>query len=200
MQTEVVLFDLGGVLVHAVGAGVIQGWIGEESEEAVWRRWLACPWVRRYERGQCTTAQFGQGMVETWGLPMSSEEFLASFRDFPRGLLPGARELVGSLSPGVQCACFSNTNELHWSDQEEGFGLRTMFESHFLSFRMGLVKPDRDAFEHVVEGLGRPAERILFLDDNQINVDGARAVGIDAHRALGVKAARALLDARGLLT
>ena len=64
---------------------------------------------------------------------------------------------------------------------------------------MGLVKPDREAFAHVVERLGCPAERILFLDDNQINVDGARAVGLDAEVVKGVDAARALLRERGLL-
>ena len=178
---------------------MIGGWIGENREEEVWRRWLACPWVRRYERGACTTAEFGRGMVETWGLPLRPEAFLEAFRAFPRGLLPGARALVENLLPRVERACFSNTNELHWSAQAEGFGLRDLFEVHFLSFRMGLVKPDREAFEYVVGELGRPAERILFLDDNPINVEGAYAVGLDAHRVVGVEEARALLADRGLV-
>jgi FMN phosphatase YigB (HAD superfamily) len=64
---------------------------------------------------------------------------------------------------------------------------------------MGLVKPDREAFEHVIAALGCPPAHVLFLDDNEINVAGARAAGLDAHRADGIDSARAILAARGLL-
>jgi putative hydrolase of the HAD superfamily len=47
--------------------------------------------------------------------------------------------------------------------------------------------------------LGCSPDRVLFLDDNALNVDGALAVGIDAHRADGVDAAREILRERGLL-
>jgi hypothetical protein len=39
----------------------------------------------------------------------------------------------------------------------------------------------------------------LFLDDNQLNVDGARAVGLTAYRAIGVEEARSVLAAHNLL-
>ena len=198
MGTEAVLFDLGGVLVHGVGAEVIRRWLDEESEEAVWRRWLSCPWVRRYERGECSTREFARGMVETWGFEMQPDEFLEQFRAFPRGLFPGARALVENVTPGTRRACFSNTNELHWSDQAEGFGLATLFDQRFLSFEMGLVKPDREAYGYVVDALDLRPDQVLFLDDNEINVEGARAVGLDAHRTVGVDAARDLLRDRGL--
>ena len=61
------------------------------------------------------------------------------------------------------------------------------------------MKPDREIFEHVVAALDRPAERVLFLDDNQPNVDGARAVGLRAARVKGVAQARAALVAEGVL-
>jgi putative hydrolase of the HAD superfamily len=35
-----------------------------------------------------------------------------------------------------------------------------------------------------------PAERVLFLDDNEINVAGAAAAGFQAARAVGVDEAR----------
>ena len=42
-------------------------------------------------------------------------------------------------------------------------------------------------------------EAILFLDDNQINVDGARAVGLRAELVRGVDQARRALRTAGLL-
>jgi len=67
------------------------------------------------------------------------------------------------------------------------------------SHEIGLIKPDREIYEHVVNELGCPAASVCFLDDNQINVDAAREFGIDAHRVDGSEAARALLAERGLL-
>ena len=46
MQIEVVLFDLGGVLVELGGMGDMATFAAEENEEEIWRRWLSCPWVR----------------------------------------------------------------------------------------------------------------------------------------------------------
>ena len=41
-----------------------------------------------------------------------------------------------------------------------------------------LTKPDPDAYLAAAEALGLPAERIVFLDDAEENVEGARAVGM----------------------
>ncbi|MCG8592077.1 MAG: HAD-IA family hydrolase, partial [Proteobacteria bacterium] len=163
------------------------------------RRWLTCPWVRRYETGGCSTDEFAAGMIDAWELDQSPGEFLEAFRAWPRGLFPGAAELVESLRPHAQLALLSNTNALHWDGQRDADRVQALFETAFLSHELGLVKPDREIFEHVVAALDRPAERVLFLDDNQPNVDGARAVGLRAARVKGVAQARAALVAEGVL-
>ena len=45
---------------------------------------------------------------------------------------------------------------------------------------MGSRKPDRAAFEHVAREIGVPAGRVLFFDDLEENVEGARATGMQA--------------------
>ena len=44
-----------------------------------------------------------------------------------------------------------------------------------------------------------PRGEVLFLDDNQVNVDGARAAGFRSERTRGVAEARAALVAAGVL-
>jgi HAD superfamily hydrolase (TIGR01509 family) len=199
MAIEVVLFDLGGVLVDIGGIGDLGAFAGESSEDELWRRWLACPWVRRFERGHCDADSFSHGMVDSWSMSIEPEVFLEAFASWPRGLLPGARELVRSISTTSRVGCLSNTNAIHADRHWTEFGIADLFEERFLSHEMGLVKPDRAAFEYVVEALECPAERILFLDDNQINVDGARAAGLRSERAQGIDDARSLLASIGLL-
>ena len=192
------VFDLGGVLVRLGGMPALRQMLGTDSDDEIWRLWLESPWVRRYERGQCSTEEFARGMVESNPLSLSPERFLDAFRNFPLGLYEGAAELVQSLV--VPSACFSNTNALHWEQQPDAPQLRQLFHHTFVSHEMGLVKPDAEAFEHVVAALRCAPPRILFLDDNELNVAGARAVGLDAHRADGLDAARRILEEQGLLT
>ena len=42
---------------------------------------------------------------------------------------------------------------------------------------MGLRKPEAEAFAAIANDVGVPLERILFFDDTEQNVAGARAVG-----------------------
>jgi len=199
MQTAVLLFDLGGVLVELTGVPVLGRWAREEREAEIWRRWLACRWVRRFERGECDALDFAAGVVEDWELDVSPQHFLEAFRRWPRGLYPEAAALLESLAGKRRLACFSNTNDLHWPRFRDELGLGRLFHHHFVSHEMGLVKPDRAAFDHVVAALDVAPEQILFLDDNQPNVDGARAAGLDAERAVGVEGARSILTSRGIL-
>jgi HAD superfamily hydrolase (TIGR01509 family) len=75
----------------------------------------------------------------------------------------------------------------------DDMGLGSCFDSHFVSHLTGRIKPDAEAFEHAIETLGCAPEAIVFLDDNQINVDAARRHGIRAHRARGASEARHFL-------
>lgn len=199
LVVDVVLFDLGGVLVELGGMGEMEVFSGGSSEDEIWRRWLHCPWVRRFERGQCGADDFARGMVETWEMPVAPDRFLDAFRAWPRGMLPGARELVRAAGRSARVCCLSNTNIVHTERQWAEFGIHELFDGLFLSHEMGLVKPDREAFEHVVARLDCPAERVLFLDDNQINVDGARAAGLRAERTKGVEQALGTLRVHGIL-
>jgi len=195
---DVVLFDLGGVLIELGGSAELGRLVGEPSEDELWRRWLSCPWVRRFERGECDPDEFSMGMVEAWRLELSPDAFLEAFTAWPKGLYPGARELVASLDGLARTACLSNTNRLHTQLEWSGTGIVELFETCFLSHEMGLVKPDREAFEHAIAGLDCDATSILFLDDNEINVNAARAAGLRAERTRGPAEARRALAAHGL--
>ena len=187
---DLVLFDLGGVLIEVAGVPAMLELTGMRSEEELWRRWLACHWVRRFESGGCSEAEFAAGVVADWQLGISAAAFLDAFRAWPAGPLPGAAELVAQTQASVATGCFSNTNALHWHGHIAGWPLAGLFDHRFLSFELGLLKPDVAAFAKVAGLLEVPAGRVLFLDDNEVNVAGASAAGFQAARAAGVGEAR----------
>lgn len=192
-SVDLVLFDLGGVLIEIPGVRVMLELTGIESEQDLWRRWLTCRWVRRFESGGCSETEFAAGLVADWRLELSPAAFLAAFQDWPVGPLPGAADLVAQTRATVATGCFSNTNALHWHGHIAAWPLASLFDYRFLSFELGVLKPDVAAFAQVASLLKVPAERVLFLDDNAMNVAGAAEAGFQAARVAGVDEARQVL-------
>ena len=46
----------------------------------------------------------------------------------------------------------------------------------------GKIKPDEEAFQHVLAVLGCEGSETLFLDDSHLNVEAAKRVGMTAFR------------------
>jgi putative hydrolase of the HAD superfamily len=196
---QVVLFDLGGVIVELGGVGAMRELAGLEDDDELWRRWLGCQWVRSFERGECTADEFAAGVVEDWALTVEPAAFLASFEVWPLGLFPGAEALVRRVRRTVPTGALSNTNALHWDAHFSQWPIVDAFDHFFLSYELGLLKPDRDVFDRVAELLAVEPGRILFLDDNQLNVDGATDAGFNGMRVRGVTEAERALVAAGVL-
>jgi putative hydrolase of the HAD superfamily len=137
--------------------------------------------------------------VGDWALPITPARFLEQFRAWPEDVYDGARELLVEVRGNVPVGCLSNTNALHWADHASRWNLDDCFDVRFLSFEVGMLKPDREVFEHVSEMVGLPAERIAFLDDNQLNVDQANELGFKAHRVNGPIEARAVVCELGVV-
>ena len=172
---------------------------GIDTDDELGERWLTCPWVRAFERGDCSPDEFAAGMVSEWELTVAPEVFLDAFRGWPVGPLPGAEALVERVRSVVAVGCLSNTNAMHTDERFSHWPIFEMFEPRLLSHELGLLKPDRDLFDRVAELAGIAAKRILLLDDNIMNVDGATAAGLTAMHTRGVGEAERALIAAGIL-
>lgn len=193
-RIEAILFDLGGVLIELAGVERMLAWSPSlGTTEELWRRWLGSPAVRAYETGRTGRDAFADGIIEEFGLPVGRDAFLAEFAWWPRALHPGARGLLAALAPRYTLASLSNTNELHWARFERDWSLPSMFHRNFPSYAVGKLKPDADYFEHVLDELRIDPSQALFVDDNRINVDAARAVGLNARLVPGFDALPAAL-------
>lgn len=194
---SLLLFDLGGVLVDISAFGALtQLSAAAPDADAVKRRWLASPAVRRFELGLDAPDDFARAFVAEWQLALAPQEFLARFAAWPRGLYPGAREILRALRRRFRVACLSNSNALHW----ERFGSFVgEFDLALSSHLLGAIKPDADAFERALERCGARAAETVFFDDSPHNVAVARELGLRAHHVDGIEALLPLLRAEGLL-
>ncbi len=147
--------------------------------------------VRDFEGGRCDPQQFGDRLVAEFGLSFSGSELVDRFRTWPKGLFPGAQQLLTELGQqsDLVVAALSNSNPVHWYEQEDAALIRSLFEMPFLSYELKLVKPDRAIFDAVAGALDMEPQDILYFDDNRINVNAAIAAGWNAvagQRAVGL--------------
>lgn len=201
-EIHYVVFDVGGVLVELTGGAKFIEWTGTkfETEQALLNAWLHSPSVQQFERGHCSSEDFTASIVKEFELPVSEETFLDEFERMPNGLLEGAKSLLEQVKNHRPIACLSNTNELHWSNQKDAGYLNDVFDQMFLSYQMGMVKPDQEIYLSMIRKIGLPPHHILFLDDNKTNVDAANRAGLTACLTKGIVEARSTLEKFNCLT
>ncbi len=196
-EYKVILFDLGGVLLKL--RDPISTFELQIDESEFLRTWIVSPSVRALESGQIDGEEFSKRMIAEMQLPMSWQELLRRFDNWPDGFYPKAIELLARIPSRYSCAILSNTNAVHWQQVDVPGNFGNRFERYFLSYESGLLKPDPDSFLQVIASYDcRPGE-ILFYDDNPLNVAAAVAVGMVSIRIQGADELETDLIAAGII-
>ena len=197
---DAIVFDLGGVLIELSGVDRMLELLQHQlTVEELWMRWLTSPAVHQFETGWIDADTFTSMLCAEFGMTIDAAQFITEFTSWPRGLYPGATDLLQQLAPHYQLACLTNTNALHWPRICAEMDMLAHFPICFASHEIGMVKPHPEIFAHLLHELGHAPARILFLDDNQLNVEAARAAGISAYRVAGLAGALAQLTDLGVL-
>jgi epoxide hydrolase-like predicted phosphatase len=200
LQIEVLLFDLGGVLLDFTGPKELGRLLREPlSEPEIRARWARCPHIRAFEIGSLSPAEFASRFMAAWGVRASEDEFLRAFESWTARLYPGASELLAELRPRFRLAALSNSNELHWRRNERILQVPVLFERVLSSHEVGAHKPDIRIYARALEELRVQPEKVAFFDDNLPNVEAAASLGMDAHHVQGVAETRTCLERAGLL-
>jgi putative hydrolase of the HAD superfamily len=203
-MVKVVLFDLGNVLVNLGETTKLNAMLAShDNEKEAWLKWLASPSVKAFDTGKITLTDFAVSLIkEVSGDKADSvriKHFCDEFIAWPKGLFDGALELVDSVKPHIHKGVLSNTNAAHWPRLMQEMKLTDKFDSYFASHHLGFAKPDIAIYQRVLDRLNVRPEEILFIDDNQINIDAAHSLGMQAHKVKGVIEAKAVLSDYNLI-
>ncbi len=197
-EFEVLLFDLGGVLIDFAGFDELSRLLPDSPGRAEIRsRWINSEAVQGFERGHIDPDEFAQRIIAEYRLHLSVEGFIVQFVEWARGPYPGAVELLHQVRQTHRVASLSNSNALHTPIHRRS--LEHVVETFYFSDEIGRVKPDRAIFDHVVRDLAVPPERIAFFDDTAVNVEAARNVGLNAYWVDGIDALRTQLQDLGVI-
>lgn len=195
---DVLLFDLGGVLVHFAGFEELRRLLPPGLDPATVReRWIRSEAVHRFERGDLGPAEFARRFLAEWDLELAPDDFLRSFAEWNRGPYPGAVALLERLRGRHRLACLSNSSELHTPAHRRRFA--GVFERFYFSDELRLAKPEPEIFAAAIADLAVPAARIAYFDDTALNVEAAHRAGMRAFQADGLAELAARLTALGCL-
>ena len=182
-DADALLFDLGRVVLDIDFSRVLHCWARHAGCEPtqLGRRFLRDELYCRHEKGEISDAAFFAGLRSSLGIEICDAQFIEGWNAIFVGVIPGIDQLLARAATRLPLYAFSNTNAphvAHFSGQyAEVLG---HFRQIFLSSTIGLRKPDAEAYDHVVQAIGVPAERIVFFDDLDENIEGARQRGLRA--------------------
>ena len=199
---DVILFDIGGVLLtnswdarERAAAAQLFHLDGEDLES----RHVEI--VELWERGGMTMGAYLDFVVFHEPRSFSRDEFVTSMLDQSKLLPDSALSILKGLAGSGQYLVGALNNESRELNEYrlKAFGLRTYFDVALSSCYLGLRKPDLAIYQRAIDIVGRPPERILFVDDRPENVAGARDAGIMALRYTGSEVLRRDLVGLGAL-
>jgi HAD superfamily hydrolase (TIGR01509 family) len=81
---------------------------------------------------------------------------------------------------GVTVVLATNQEKYRTQYMLEHMGFDGMFDKIYSSAHLGLKKPAIEFFAHITEDMRANKTEVLFWDDDQRNIDGAREYGINA--------------------
>lgn len=106
---------------------------------------------------------------------------------------PGTLDVLADLAAGgTRLALLSNAGRDFGSFFRNG-SLGDLFEAVFVSGELGVIKPSPAIFETVMRELGITPAQTVFVDNKEVNVRGAEALGITGHVFEGAAGLRAFL-------
>jgi glucose-1-phosphatase len=184
VKIEAILFDLGKVIIDfnfEAGLQALQAYCPssrEKLEDALWDK----NWIRRYERGEISTADFHSHLCRSAGLRMELSKFCETWSSVFLPDLIVSEQLLATLKKRYPLILVSNTNEVHAEYIRSNYRIFDYFDHLIFSHEVGSLKPDTKIFKHAISKAGHSPERLFFIDDREENILAAANLGIRAHQ------------------
>ncbi len=176
---QIILFDMGRVLV-TIDFDAFPNALGlYTKEERMKYAPAAMKMEHCYECGGVTTQEFLDAQYEIFEKRFSREQLLNAYKEIIVEENAAVVPLVRTLQSKYRTALLSNTSKTHWEKSLAIAPVLHTIPHTFTSFQIGAMKPAEIVYETVIKSLGVAASSILFIDDVQENINGAKTLGMN---------------------
>lgn len=178
MPIKHVLLDADGVLQRSAPdpIGLLTRWAGDRAEDLGRALWTA---ERGPLRGEGDFLELIEAVVPTYADVEPRELYATLWQDI--SVSEESIRLVRRLrSAGYGVHLGTNQHRQRGEHMATALGFDALFDVSNYSWEMGTKKPEPTYFELAVSRMGAEPGEVLFVDDMEVNVEAARAVGLVA--------------------
>ena len=177
-----IIIDFGGVLVCLDKSASIQAYrdLGMDAVAAYINDYRSDGIFRQLEHGEIDMKEFCNEARRLTGVNASDEAIEDAWLRLLVGVPHERLEKILELRKKYRVFLLSNTNAFHWDYSVKEYFKDTdrYFEKMYLSYKLGLTKPDRRIFEYMLSDAGINPDESLLLDDSADNCKAAEELGI----------------------
>jgi putative hydrolase of the HAD superfamily len=181
------IFDFGGVIINldlplcirnlkSIGAVDADKYLSNFGQSGFFLQW---------EKGEINIEQFRNEIRRISDKTITDEEIDEAWCSFLQDIPQERIDLLVKLKSEYRLLLLSNSNPLHIEVsavnefRKYGYELSDLFDRCYISYELGLTKPDPAIFKHILDDLSLKPEECLFLDDGEKNILIARELGFE---------------------
>jgi glucose-1-phosphatase len=179
-QIQTVLFDLGNVLAYIDFTAFWHDLGLLRAEEIAPFRDGYTALTLQYETGDISTNHYLNGLRTVFNNKFTNVQLEQAFSCIIQQPVEGITEIVKRVSTRHQTALVSNTNEIHYRLSLTKFEGLKIFQKHYLSYQLHVMKPARGFYDAIIKDQGILPSKMLFIDDIAENVKAAKSAGMQA--------------------
>lgn len=183
-----IIFDLGGVIIN-IDYSLTQKALekfGVKESGKVYLQSVQEKVFDAFETGKISPREFRKNLKKIIPQQISDDELDHAWNAMLLDLPLRRIKLLEKLKTKYRLFLLSNTNEIHFSVLSEyllkTYGFRSMkhiFEKEYLSYKLGMKKPERKIFELVLNENNLEAKETLFIDDTAKYIEVAEKIGFE---------------------
>jgi FMN phosphatase YigB (HAD superfamily) len=181
------IFDFGGVIIDIDFQRTINAFIklGAENFEENYSKANQSGIFDELDKGKVSQKKFVDSLKPLLPSTVGDEDIINAWNEIIIGVPEKRIRLIESLKKNYHTFLLSNTNSIHYDlympeiKHRYGYALmEDLFEGVYLSFRLGMRKPNREIFDFIFTTQNLEKQETLFIDDSIHIIDAARSYGI----------------------
>ena len=175
-----IVFDVGKVLVSYEPDLYMEHILGfdKRTRDAVNAAMFQNPLWEESDRGALSTEELIRGFMNQ--NPFYEKEILEAHRNVGKciELFPYVIEWMTDLKKrGYHLYILSNYAEYTFEQTKEKMALLPFMDGTVFSYECKWIKPEKEIYEYICSKYQLKPEECVFLDDRQLNVEGAQKAG-----------------------
>jgi len=183
-KIKAVILDLGVVIINIDQEKTLRAFerLGIDLEDIN----ESMPIFKQYEKGEISDEDFIRTLKTALKGNATEEKIIKAWNAMILDIPAYRFRLIEKLREHYKVYLLSNTNSIHIKEirdyintyhQNEDW--QNTFDKMFLSYEIGLRKPEPGFYEHVLNEINLKADETIFIDDSRANIKGAEKLGIN---------------------